>query len=384
MRFGSLPKLRSPVSTIGYPMGGEQLSITEGIVSRVSYRRYVHHGYARHLLVQVDSAINPGNSGGPVVQGRLVVGVAFQTYTAAENTGYIIPTPVIRRFLKDIESGTYQGHPDDGLTTNDWTMMNPSNMAFYGLDQNAGGVKVAHVAAWAPTAGLLREGDIILGLDDHAVGVDGKVDFEGERVDFRTLFDLKQMGDVARFKVARDGHVETVTVPVKPAVRHHSPDQIYAKHAKYFVYGGLVFTTLSRSLLRTWGEKWFKDAPLLLRFLDSYARYEPEFASAQDIIVLVKRLPDAVNAYATTNIFGVLTSVDGKTVSSLEDLIQGLEQGKDEFAVLRFFGSDDQVVLSRSRVAKRNAAINAKYGVAPDRWLKGPEDDGAIGREAAQ
>ena len=29
----------------------------------------------------------------------------------AENTGYIIPTPVIQHFLDDIKDGSYDGHP---------------------------------------------------------------------------------------------------------------------------------------------------------------------------------------------------------------------------------------------------------------------------------
>ena len=41
-------------------------------------------------------------------------------------------------------------------------------------------------------------------------------------------------------------------------------------------------------------------------------------------------------------------------------------------------GSDDPIVLSRKAVRERNASINERYGVAPDRWLAGPEDDGAV------
>src|SRR5690606_37853679 len=113
--FGELPALRTPVSTVGFPTGGELISITEGIVSRIDFRRYAHSGYSEHLLVQVDSAINPGNSGGPVVQEGKVVGVAFQGLSSAENTGYIIPVPVVERFLRDIDDGVYNGHPHDGL-----------------------------------------------------------------------------------------------------------------------------------------------------------------------------------------------------------------------------------------------------------------------------
>jgi S1-C subfamily serine protease len=378
MTFGRLPRLRSPVMTIGFPTGGEQLSITEGIVSRVSYRRYVHHGEASHLLVQVDSAINPGNSGGPVVQGRKVVGVAFQTFTRAENTGYIIPTVVVDRFLKDIEDGTYDEHPKDGLTLSPWTTLNAGNAAYHGLSEADGGVQIAHVADWAPTAGKLKAGDIVLAIDNQPIGVDGKLDFQGERVDFRGVYDLKQIGDTAVFKVARAGQRLAVEVPVTVARSHHRPDHVYAQHARFFVYGGLVFTTLSRSYLRTWGDRWFRDAPLLLRYLDFYAPYEAEMAKTADVIVLAKRLPDTVNAYATSNMFGVVRSVDGNTVESLPELISALENGTGTYAIISFMGSNDPIVLERAAVKGRNAAINAKYGVVPDRWLAGPEVDGAL------
>ena len=378
MSFGSLPKLRSPVSTIGFPAGGEQLSITEGIVSRISYHRYIHHANARHLLVQVDSAINPGNSGGPVVQGRQVIGVAFQSISQAQSTGYIIPTPVVRRFLRDIANGRYEGHPDDGLTTMDGALLNPSTAAFYGLSSDSGGVTVAFVSAWAPTATLIRPGDILLAIDDQPIGVDGKVSYSGERVDFRTLFDLKLMGDKVVFQVLRDGQNLKVEVPVKPSLPHHATDHIYAKHPRYFVYAGLVFTVLSRNFLQTWGDRWYRDAPLLLRYLESDAVYLPDFAANRDIIVLAKRLPDGVNAYVPNQLFGVVRAVDGKPILSMEALVSALSTGTGEFASIQFFGNQDPIVLDRAKVLSRNAIINAKYGVVPDRWLNGASDDGAL------
>lgn len=378
MQLGRMPRLRSPVATIGFPTGGEQLSITEGIVSRVSYRRYVHHGEASHLLVQVDSAINPGNSGGPVVQGRQVVGVAFQTFTRAENTGYIIPTVVVDRFLKDIEDGRYDGHPVDGFTLSAWTTLNAGNAAFHGLSAADGGVQIAHVAAWAPTAAKLQAGDILLAIDHQPIGVDGKVNFQGERVDFRVVYDLKQIGDDVVFQVVRDGKRLTLPIVLTAARAHHRPDYIYAQHARYYVYGGLVFTTLSRSYLRTWGERWYKEAPLLLRYLDFYAPYARELDQTSDVIVLAKRLPDTVNAHANTNLFGVVRTVDGQVIASLPELIAALESSKNPYATLGFMGSNDPIVLSRSAVKERNELLNTKYGVQPDRWLAGPELDGAV------
>ena len=60
------PHLQDAVTVIGYPSGGENLSITAGVVSRVDVWNYAHSG-RRMLCIQIDAAINSGNSGGPIV-----------------------------------------------------------------------------------------------------------------------------------------------------------------------------------------------------------------------------------------------------------------------------------------------------------------------------
>jgi S1-C subfamily serine protease len=54
---------KASISVVGYPVGGDSLSITRGIVSRVTLASYARAG--RLLSLQIDAAINPGNSGGP-------------------------------------------------------------------------------------------------------------------------------------------------------------------------------------------------------------------------------------------------------------------------------------------------------------------------------
>ena len=44
---------------VGYPQGGDSLSITKGIVSRVVMTRYAHSSN-KLLGIQIDAAINPG------------------------------------------------------------------------------------------------------------------------------------------------------------------------------------------------------------------------------------------------------------------------------------------------------------------------------------
>ncbi|EPS58030.1 hypothetical protein M569_16788, partial [Genlisea aurea] len=86
LELGDIPFLQEAVSVVGYPQGGDNISVTKGVVSRVEPTQYVH-GATQLLAIQIDAAINPGNSGGPALLGDRVVGVAFQNLSNAENIG---------------------------------------------------------------------------------------------------------------------------------------------------------------------------------------------------------------------------------------------------------------------------------------------------------
>src|ERR1043166_5898302 len=64
LKFGGIPSLESTVSAYGYPIGGERMSVTTGIVSRVDFQLYTHSSIDQHLAIQISAQINPGNSGG--------------------------------------------------------------------------------------------------------------------------------------------------------------------------------------------------------------------------------------------------------------------------------------------------------------------------------
>ena len=101
LSFGPMPRLQDEVSVVGYPEGGEGVSVTVGVVSRIEIQRYAHSG-ANLLAVQIDAAINPGNSGGPALNAEGdVIGVAFQNQLDSQNIGYVIPAPIIAHYLID-------------------------------------------------------------------------------------------------------------------------------------------------------------------------------------------------------------------------------------------------------------------------------------------
>lgn len=52
VEFGDLPSLQDAVTVVGYPIGGDTISVTSGVVSRIEILSYVH-GSTELLGLQV-------------------------------------------------------------------------------------------------------------------------------------------------------------------------------------------------------------------------------------------------------------------------------------------------------------------------------------------
>jgi S1-C subfamily serine protease len=384
LTFGPVPRLRSPVTTVGYPMGGDQISMTDGVVNRLSYRTYVHSDVDDHLLVQVDSAINPGNSGGPVFQGRNVVGVAFQALTRAQSAGFIIPVPVVQRFLTDCENGVYDGVADWGVETQDLVLNNPASAKFYRMPPNEHrGVLVAKVNEWSPARGVIQRGDVLMSISGKDIGVDGKVSFEGERVDFEALYDLRLKGDRVRFEVLREGVIREVTVVASAGRPHQYSGRIFAKHPKFTVFGGIVFTALTRSVMELWGDAWEKRAPLLLRFLLQRPFEVPGVADRDELILVSDILVNRANSFLEVT-SPMVDKINGKIVTSIKMLHETLQNLKGDTLRIDFMYDEDPWILNANDLRAVHEETNRKYGVSPPFWLEPYSVDGAVTKDGVK
>jgi len=193
----TMPSLNDSVLVLGYPMGGDRLSLTKGVVSRIDYSLYTHSTVDSHLIMQVDAAINPGNSGGPVLYGDKVVAIAFQGIMGAQNLGYTIPLPVMDHFLKDIADGTYDGYPELGVEHLETS--NPALRADLGLPPGSSGVVVGYVDPFGAAAGFLKPRDVLLSIDGYPIANDGSVGLEGNNVEYAELIERKQCTEEDHF-----------------------------------------------------------------------------------------------------------------------------------------------------------------------------------------
>lgn len=359
--IADLPVLGDRVSVLGFPVGGDRLSITEGIVSRIEMSPYAH-SQRTLLAVQIDAAINSGNSGGPVVKDGKLVGIAFEAMEEAENIGYMIGAPVVKHFLRDIENGVFDGFPDLGIIIQ--KLESKAHRRSLGLNASShSGVLITGVAHGSSAWGILQRGDVLLMLDGKQVEADGSVRFrKGERIDLTYQVSRRHVGEVMRVKVWRDGAQRRFEIPLKPPC-YLVPEDRYDVKPTYYLYGGLLFVPLSRDFLTTWGSEWWQNAPSQLVSI-----YENEIRTTarSEIVVLQKVLADRVNQGYHNFESLAIDRVDGRRVRHLRHLICLVESATGQF--IHFQSRDGSIiVLDRETVEKRNRGILRRFGVLFDR-----------------
>ena len=363
LEFGGIPALESTVSAYGYPIGGDRLSVTTGVVSRIDFQPYSHSEVDSHLAIQIDAAINPGNSGGPVMQNGKVVGVAFQGFSGAvaQNVGYMIPTPVVRRFLQDVEDGSYDRYMDLGATY--FPILNPAKRKALGIEEPDRGVIIGSVFDGGPAQEKLQPGDVILSVDGYKVYADGKIDLDGERTEMAETFERKFKGDKVKLELLRDGAKQDLTIDLDRPWPFDMQARAYDKRPRFVLVGGLLFQPLNRDFLDAQ-----KDVDTRLRYFFDFYVSDHLYRERPEVIVLSEILKDPVNTYAAPFKGGIVDKINGQRIKSLDDVAAAFAQ-PGEFHVIEILGEGRPIVLERSALAEAGERIRQRYRVTTEQNL---------------
>jgi hypothetical protein len=354
-------------------MGGNELCITAGIVSRIEVRQYTHS--QRHLLaLQTDAAINPGNSGGPVFMNDELVGIAFQSYKQKdlEKAGYVVPIPIIRHLFEDLDDGAIGGVPDLGIY---WQKIeNASLREHVGLTGSRTGVLITRVVHGSSADGLLDEGDVLTAIDGTPVACDGSIPLRAhDRVHFSYLVSRHQVGGQLALEILRHGELHQLAIPLRRLVALVPPPRPDLRPS-YFIFAGLVFLPLTYDYMTTW--KWENVAP---RFKHYYYSRLP--SSRHEQIVLVNQvLAHDINVGYHQIHGAVVERINGIDIVAMRDVPRALQSPLGKFHVIeldyhgtRGESSDyhasygTRIVLDASLAVRATAEILAQNGIEADR-----------------
>ncbi|MBU3948274.1 MAG: trypsin-like peptidase domain-containing protein [Proteobacteria bacterium] len=358
-----LPKTKDPVSVYGYPMGGSEQSVTEGIVSRIEYQA-VFYGVPS-LLIQIDAALNPGNSGGAAVAEGKLIGLVCSKIMAAENIGFLIPVEEINMFLKDASDGKYEGQPMiDGIQVQ--TLENDALRSCLKISEETTGMVVQDVKNIDPEF-LLKPWDIITHIGDYPIDNEGRI---------RVNEDLRLPATYLVPRIAKEGKVPLTIIRNKKQLKLNVPVSVESQklirfkgfnYPRYFIYGPLVFVELDQfyiqQLLKT--DKMLLllaavGSPVITRMSDNIS-FKDEALVAVFSPMFSNRI---TKGYDTRGPFGVVSHINDVPIKNLIHLVETLRDNRKEFVVFKFANSrSESLVFKRVEIEAATEDILNENGI---------------------
>jgi len=297
------------VLAIGSPFGFDH-SVTAGIVS-AKERSLAGDSYVP--FIQTDVAINPGNSGGPLfnLDGE-VIGINSQIYTRSGGfmgLSFAIPIDVAMEVSDQLREQGYVKRGWLGVIIQEVTRDLAES---FGLDKPAGAL-VAQVLPDSPAlAAGIQEGDVIIGFNGREIGLSSELPSQVGRV---------APGKSAAVDIYRDG--KTITLDVEIGLLPSQEELAQTVNPQE--------PQKSTSL------------GLNVRDLTDDERERFEVSSG----VLVEGISNGPAAQAGVNVGDIITTVDGKSISSvsqLRDLVGDLPN--DRPVALRIVRSGSPIYLA--------------------------------------
>jgi len=358
LEIGELPRVESAVTAYGYPIGGEAVSATSGIVSRLEDDLYVHSD--RYLLVvQIDAALNPGNSGGPVIGGGKIVAIAMQVLQDGENIGYAIPAPMIERFLVDADDGEIAGVPRLGAYC--LPLENDALRRYLQLGEQQTGCIVADVACGSCAWGKIKRDDVILAVDGVPVANDCTIPLTGSaRADFSCSIQQKQIGDLVALTIwrgAREQNVSLVLSNYSMLVSQPS----YPRRCRYRIAGGIVFQPVDMHHVESMSEY----VPPAV--YDAVMMEVPQTDDRRELVAITSILPHPVNRGYQDWDWNIVECVRGIPVLDFEHFNQLLDETEGPWIDLTLDDSS-RLVIDREAARVADKELFENFSISADRW----------------
>jgi S1-C subfamily serine protease len=363
-RAKTLPGKKDVVLTYGFPEGGNSLSITKGIVSRVEFAPY--NFPVSGLRIQVDAAINPGNSGGPAVVGDKMIGLTFSRLINAQNIGYIIPSEEVELFLQDIADGHYDGKPAMYDTLQ--TLENPALRSFLKLDDSVHGI-IVHEPYKDDPDYPLKEWDVIVKIGDKAVDDQGMIKL-GDDLRVRFQYEIQHIATngTVPLTIVRAGEELKINLPVSANYPRLIP-HLNGAYPSYFIYGPLVFSAATDDYLNSFMQTKYamnvmaslsaRGSPLVTRMSD-----QPKFPDEGLVIISSPFFPNKLDEGYGDPQAQIVKAVNGIQVKNLNHLIEILRDAKSEFITVECYTQfGETMVFPRTKMLAATDEILNDNGI---------------------
>ena len=370
LELGNMPNKLDKIYVYGYPLGGFNISVTKGVVSRIQIIKHSHGLTA--IAIQVDAAINFGNSGGPVVDktGK-IVGVSFagENDSTTQNMGYIIPPIIVEYFLQSIpkkieHSQQFAGLCDLELFTQ--SLDNETLQKYIELPKDKTGILVTGVSNNNASSKYIKQGDVIMYVDGKQINNDGTMFLSDllsiygnttnlgtdEIILYHNYIHLKNPGDSIELTLWRKKKEKTVKFTIEqnyfpvPRFEHQSS-------LSYFILMGMVFLPISYPLIK---EK--NNNQEYVCHLVELVKYCKKFEKDEQVIILSDIFASKfTEGYPVGNF--ILDSINNVKVKNMRHLIEVVKKQieSSEILIFNFKDRDVMIILNSSDIKKYDRSI---------------------------
>lgn len=371
LKIGKSPKQLEKVVIAGFPFGGDNISTTEGIISRIDAVQY-YQGLADNIAILIDAAVNFGNSGGPAITKKGEVGgVVFSGKRSAQNMNYIIPNAILKLFVR-LYINKFKW---DGISYLPLVIRGLQNSTLRKVlkvpDNTNNGVVVTKLRPC--NLGIkstdFQKEDVILAINGHDITSSGKINWNDQLIDFDLYINLLQPGTKINIDIIRNGKPTKISHTLLGKDMLIPKTSLYSPLTYAIIYG-LVFLPLSYPLIESYDPKSWSFISNLVKSNDDvydFEVFDKEMIKygLQQIIILQEILPDTKNQdYEPLK--RKLVSLNGFKVYNLIHMMDIIKATIGKKELLKFDFEDDFIYIDSKdentleKFVEYNSALTTK------------------------
>ena len=284
--------------------------------------------------------------------------MVMQVISKSQNIGYLVPVSMVQHFIEDMKDGKYDGFAELGIGTQ--KLENPAMRRYYGLDDNISGKLIDKIVHSSSLKNMLQEGDILTAIDGHNIENDGTVAFrQHEYTDYNYFVDQHQMGDSVTLDIIR----EKKPLKIKGVLKNRADDMFLVKTTRYdtmptyVIYGGYIFSPLTRNLIRSTSRNRLKLSCLASKWQED---------EKDEVVVLLKVLASDISR--GDNNFGMwaIDKINGESFKNFKEFYEKMEKIEEQYIVLE--DKDGvKVIIDKKEAMEKQDALLTKYNIEYDR-----------------
>jgi S1-C subfamily serine protease len=306
--------------------------------------------------------LNVNGEGAPVMKNNLLAGLMI-SYSDSTRTGYMIPYPVIKRFLDDASENNYTGFAMGGFI---WKpLIDPTKRSFFGAPRENTGIQILRCIPESGAFQVFKKNDVIIEMDNYKIDSLGFYnDSEFGRLHFSYIIKGQHFpGETIPVKLIRHGRTLTVQLPLTHIRDYTSliPENITGKRPEYLMQGGLVIRELTGRYLQSYGSDWRNR--LNARLVQYYqTRSMISTRKGQHLVILAKVLPHPINVGYQGYENRIITAVNSRPINNMSDVFRIVnEDGGLRRITLQSIDID--FVLDKEELDSANEQIMNTYGI---------------------